>query len=584
VKIYLCALLMATFPWTASGMSPTLTPSIPSPAPVATLITFAANVPDSDSGTLWYRFRSHGFGQDSQIIKDFGPENTLVWTEHDHEGIYEIDVDVRNTKTGDIASAASYFELHSLVTGTQPVITPTSHQMVYLYSAPACKAGQRMRVQFTGPDGVAQYTPFQNCKSKVSMNFYLAGMSANVPYSVMHILDTGSSFVNGPVLSLTTPLARTDLTDFRVDVEPSAREPYGVLLHSPLLTNPVATDLNGNLLWYYPNSDITVITRPAPGGLFFGILENTTGDQSTQVLREFDLVGMTVRATNAARVNEQLAAMGKRQIGAFHHEARQLPDGRILTLGSVEQIMSDIQGPGPVDIVGDMIIVLDSNLQVVWTWDTFDHLDVTHKATLQDLCSAGGCAPLFQGTNGNDWTHGNSVQQTTDGSLLYSSRSQDMVYKIDYQNGSGSGDIIWRLGKDGDFQIQSSDPSPWFSHQHDPQLLPDGSTIALFDNGNGRNLADPSANSRGQVLKLDEQAKTANLTLNADLGHFSVALGAAQRLPNGNYHFDNGYLVDGTYTLEVTPTGQIVYSMNGSSPEYRSFRMPDLYSPPFGTH
>ena len=85
----------------------------------------------------------------------------------------------------------------------------------------------------------------------------------------------------------------------------------------------------------------------------------------TQIVREFDLTGMTVLETNAARVNEQLAAMGMRSISAFHHEARRLPDGKILVLAAVEQILTDVQGPGPVDVLGDMIIVMDSNLQVV---------------------------------------------------------------------------------------------------------------------------------------------------------------------------------------------------------------------------
>ena len=68
---------------------------------------------------------------------------------------------------------------------------------------------------------------------------------------------------------------------------------------------------------------------------------------------------MTLLETNAARVNEQLLAMGKRQITAFHHEARPL-EWRLAVLGDVEQILTDVQGPGPVDVVGDMIVVLDT--------------------------------------------------------------------------------------------------------------------------------------------------------------------------------------------------------------------------------
>ena len=99
--------------------------------------------------------------------------------------------------------------------------------------------------------------------------------------------------------------------------------------------------------------------------------------------------------------------------------------------------------------------------------------------------------------------------------------------------------MIWRLGQDGDFAVNSSDPSPWFSHQHYPHYL-DDSTLVLFDNGNTRQAGDPDAHSRGQVWTLDENAMTATLVVNLDLGNYSGELGTAERMPNGNYVFDSG--------------------------------------------
>jgi hypothetical protein len=558
-------------------MSVSLVPTMSPPAPVGTVVRWSVNVLNPDPGTLWYRFSTHESGQDSHVIKDYGPDTTFDWTASNHEGLYVVEVSVRNNATGDTANDVAEFQMQSRVDGGQPVITPTSHPLVFLYSAPSCQAGARMKVQFTGADGTVRSTPFRDCQPDLSMNFYLAGMRPQMDYSVKHIVDTGSAFMTGPVLSLTTgatPIALATQTVLQPAPIPS---PDGILLQATIMTNSLATDLNGNLVWYYPG-DVTFITRPEPGGYFFGIVENQAGDQSQQIVREFDLTGLTVLETNSARVNEQLAALGMRSISAFHHEARRLPDGRILVLGAVEQVLSGVQGPGPVDVLGDMIIVLDSNLQLVWAWDGFDHLDVTRRATLDDKCFPGSCPSLFLDVTANDWLHGNSVQQTPDGNLLYSARSQDWVIKIDYQKGLGSGEIIWRLGKDGDFQINSTDPSPWFSHQHDPQFLADNTTLLLFDNGNLRNFADPTANSRGQVLQLDEQNRIANLVVNVDMGQYSFALGAAQKLPNGDYHFDVGYLVDGTsIAVEVDPSGNIVYALHAGAPEYRSFRMRNLY-------
>src|SRR5262249_23542339 len=155
------------------------------------------------------------------------------------------------------------------------------------------------------------------------------------------------------------------------------------------------------------------------------------------------------------------------------------PDGRILALAASERILTDVQGPGDVDVLGDTIVVLDANLQLLWAWDTFDHLD-THRVALQgETCvqAANGCDTFYLAPTANDWTHGNSLQLTPDGNILYSSRHQDWVIKIDYRNGEGNGDILWRLGKDGDFQMLSDDPSPWFSHQHDASIGEDGTVL-----------------------------------------------------------------------------------------------------------
>jgi cation transport ATPase len=36
----------------------------------------------------------------------------------------------------------------------------------------------------------------------------------------------------------------------------------------------------------------------------------------------------------------------------------------------------------------------------------------------------------------------------------------------DYRNGAGDGHVVWRLGQGGDFALNSTDPTAWFSHQH----------------------------------------------------------------------------------------------------------------------
>jgi hypothetical protein len=439
-----------------------------------------------------------------------------------------------------------------------------------------------MRVQFWSNDAIVQNTPSKDCRSDVSMNFYLAGMRANAQYSVMHIIDNGEVGLEGPQITLTTPDVPLAIAGYSVYTPPPAPAGQDIVLQSTFTQITVATDLSGNVVWYYPAA-ITYLTRPAPGGYFYVVLEDPSGDASTQVLRKIDLAGNAVLETNAARVSEQLAVWGRRPISSFHHEGSALPGGKTLALATVEQILTDVQGTGPVDVLGDMILVLDSDMQLLWAWDAFDYLDPARMAILKETCSPAtpGCAPFFLADTATDWLHGNSVQLTPDGNLIYSARHQDWLIKIAYDNGQGSGNIVWRLGKDGDFQIRSSDPSPWFSHQHDAGFDPlDAGSLMLFDNGNTRHALDYTANSRCQVLHLDELNRVATVVLNADVGAFSPALGSAQKLTNGNYHFSAGWMADGSsLAIELDPLSRIAYMLGIGTLEYRTFRMQDIYTP-----
>jgi arylsulfate sulfotransferase len=559
-----------------------LVASPPSPAPVGTMIAWTAQVFQSGSGDLWYRFRARELGGSLRMIRDYGPSKTLDWTSID-EGAYEIELSVRDRGSLEVATTRSTFQLESRVRGDQAVVSPTSHPLVFLYSSPGCEGG-RARVQFQSAKSSVQYTPYKPCVPAQSLNFYLAGLVPNASYSASLTVDLDSTV--GQAVTFETGDVPPDLTLPSVVQAPATPGPQAILLQAPLYQPAIATDMNGNLLWFGP-SDLSYLTQPGAGGTFFGILSSGV-DPAYDVVRRFDLVGMTLQETNVARVNEQLAVLGKRPISGFHHDAGALADGKMVVLGDVEQILMDVQGPGSVDVIGDMILVLDANLQVAWSWDTFDHLDTSRRAVLGETCLAYvGCAPYYLSADANDWTHGNSVEGTPDGDLLYSSRHQDWLIKIDYQDGAGNGDVIWRLGKDGDFTYDSTDPYPWFSHQHDAAYEPGSlTTITLFDNGNTRVSADARGASRGQAIQLDEKRRVAHLVLNADLGVFSSALGSAQKLEDGTYQFDAGFVYEpsGAFnseglSIQVDAAGKVISSVKLLAPVYRSFRVGDLYGP-----
>jgi len=583
--------LAATSAW---SMTVTLQPSSPSPQPLGTPIQWTATTGSASAGTLWYRYRSRYIGSGDrkigvdfgyQTIVDYGPKSAFTWATISRYGLYEIEVSVRNLATGDTADATAMYVLTPLVNGTEAVLTPTSNPLVYIYSAPACRGN--VRVRLTSPSGTVQNTPFEPCGAKGGLNVYVAGMLPNTTYSVQHEVVNETSTTVGPALSLTT--TSLPITAPQFVAPPTALDSTDILLHSIVSSNPIATDMAGNVVWYAPFA-LTVLTTTAPGGQFLGINSDGTKDPSQQTFVKFDLSGAILAQTNAARVSEQLIAMGIRPITCFHHEAIQLPDGKYLVMAGSERILTNVQGPGPVDILGDTILVLDRNLQLLWAWDAFDHLDPSRQAILGETCNypaTAACSNFYQASKANDWLHGNALQLTPDGNILYSARHQDWLIKIDYENGAGSGNILWKMGVGGDFQINSSDPYPWFSHQHGSNFLIDGKTLLVFDNGNTRIANNPNENSRGQVYQVDEANLTVTPLINTDLGVNSAALGTAELLPDGTYHFDAGFFPDPanplsriTQLCHLDASGAMDSTTRVYAQEYRNFQMTDLYTPP----
>src|SRR5262249_27536962 len=153
------------------------------------------------------------------MLRDYAPGNTDYWTPGEREGLYQIEVSVRNSSTGETSSAILPYEVVSRVGAGVPVINSTIHPLVFLYSAPPCPVGARMKVQFRPSEGVNS-TPFKACQKDVSMNFYLAGMRAETEYTARHILESDSQSIEGPELKLTTRAVEVSIPSYKVLTPP----------------------------------------------------------------------------------------------------------------------------------------------------------------------------------------------------------------------------------------------------------------------------------------------------------------------------------------------------------------------------
>ncbi len=605
---YPAALLLtmaAISPCLRAAITVSLTPSLSSPQNFGVPVTWTASATDTNAGTLDYSF-SVSSGGSFQILQDYDISNVFTWTPTLHEGAFTIKVTARNLTTLQTASLTSPFTFNAIIPlAGPPAITPTSNPLVALYSAPACPTGSFVFIKFAYASGVQQ-TSSSPCSPTATANIYVAGMLPSTTYSMNYELVTGSIVSAGPVSSFTTGAIPSTLTfpPMSIPLRGATDTQQQVLLINaqdytpPNLYFPYATNLKGTVIWYYAAAGIAAQNspyniRPVPGGTILLLIDNPNIPMlEQQIFREIDLAGNTIRQTSAARISQQLVAQGKYPIISLNHDAIRLPNGHTLVLASQEEIFpAGTQGStAPVDIIGDAIIDLNSNLQVAWSWSAYDHLDINRPAVLGETCTAHtfGCPPIQLAPVANDWVHCNSLNYVSaDGSVILSSRNQDWVYKIDYGNETGTGNVLWTLGLGGSFTMTgTTDPYPWFSHQHDVEFELGGTTLlTVFDDGNTRVDANPGEHSRGQALTIDQTALTASLTINADLGVFSVADGSAQLLDNGNYHFLPGWIPTGpdsasAESLEVTPSGSIIYNLADTTVTYRSYRMSTLYSIP----
>jgi len=297
-------------------------------------------------------------------------------------------------------------------------------------------------------------------------------------------------------------------------------------------------------------------------------------------LLEVDVACNTVRDVSLSQVSQSLQASGHSyNLVNFSHDVLTLANGHWITIVQISQDFTNLPGyPGTTSVLGDLIVEIDPTGNVVWSWSAFDHLDITRY-------------PYF---GLPDWTHTNALVYTQDNDLLLSIRNQSWIIKIDYANGTGSGDVLWKLGPEGDFTLLGGDPTEWFYSQHYPNVLSvNGSqtTLAVYDNGNyridpgtgfgcGTNGA-PGCYTRATIFQVDESTRLVTLLWQDLPGYFSLWGGSIDLLDNGNIEFDSSdpFFNAASQVTEVTQTDppQVVWQMSIDTNAYRGYRLPSLY-------
>jgi arylsulfate sulfotransferase len=381
------------------------------------------------------------------------------------------------------------------------------------------------------------------------------------------------STLNLPTITATTTAGATPQSGIELlDLTPTNSSAAAV----------AATDLSGNVLWSYNAGLTSVVPQPAkliPNGHFLVNYSANAPSGLDSVLQEIDLTGKVIWQMTAAQLNTALAAATcsgcNITVIGTHHDLVLLPTGHLIVLASTQEVISGTT------VTGDVVIDLDENHNPVWLWNEFDHLDINRRPYMYP-----------------DWTHTNAVLYSADdGNLIISIRHQNWIIKIDYEDGAGTGNILWHLGYQGDFTlVGGTDPTDWFYAQHGPSFASPNTTgnfmLAVFDNGDDRVFPTgvtcgttgepPCLYSTAQIYNIDETAMTATLTFNPTTPTYSFFGGNNAVLANGNVEYceaaggpgEAGDIYE--VTQESTPATIWHMFVNGQY-VYRGQRVPSLY-------
>jgi EmrB/QacA subfamily drug resistance transporter len=184
-------------------------------------------------------------------------------------------------------------------------------------------------------------------------------------------------------------------------------------------------------------------------------------------------------------------------------------------------------------------------------WDALDHIPL-------------GESHASLPTNGFPWDayHINAID-LADGTFLVSMRNTWAAYLVDIPTGK----IEWTLGgRDSSFKFG---PGAAFQWQHDVKLG-SNSTVSLFDDhccqltGGGTSVK-ATGPSRGLVLKLDQQTRTATLAAQYGRGggFESEYMGDTQPLPSGNVFVGWG---SEPYFSEYSGSGRLLFEAQFPGP------------------
>ena len=315
----------------------------------------------------------------------------------------------------------------------------------------------------------------------------------------------------------------------------------------------VAINIDGSPIWFadrtnFPASKIAV-TEISPNGNFIGFGFGRG--------YEFD-------------INSELIFQTEYPTYKVHHSIIKSENQTYFFLDAISDTLycpdeCSPTAPDSLKWVGDRIIEVDLEGNLIWEWSTFDYIS-TEDYNAQWILQA-------EASGSFDWTHGNSVFFNKNDSIVYVSlRNISRISAIDYNTKQ----ILWDIADPnymtevpygGDFE---------FSHQHSAQITDSGSLI-FFDNGRD---SEPQRSKCMEIELFEDQDPQLIWEYILPDSMFTLSRGECKRLENGNTLITAGR---SGHIIEVNNENEIVWHLSAQTVSnvyvafYWSERVPSLY-------
>lgn len=308
-------------------------------------------------------------------------------------------------------------------------------------------------------------------------------LEADTEYSFRILAESGQGAIKSDVYTFHTRSLPVEIPSFEMEQDELKETLPGYLLMSRMDKKPgfiIFTNLEGKVVWYHLTPGTTVQTVSYDP--IHRTLQCITGTHPTQ---NYACDGMMVLDLYGK------VLLRKSMVDVYpHHDIKRMPDGNLVMVHFVPKTCDlTLQGGGKEDtVMGDGILVMDMQGNVVWQWDCFSVLNPAEDPDI--IRPVEGLLPDKR----TDWLHVNSVSYDEKGDFYITSNWLSQLWKIERSTGR----LVYKLGKGGTLTM---DEEKFMSGVHNSTpLSPD--RIMVFDNGMA------TAQSRVSIFTVDPLAQS----------------------------------------------------------------------------